>query len=245
MAPKMCADSYGSIVTRHGLGKILAGGDLQLTASGDLALTRDGDLKFGNDRCNAMHRLVQRWCFNARVLETLFALVAEESQRKQQAESEFAAVAGVAFASPEKTKKFHALREEIGAGEFAGAACAGAIMVVLNNLLLRYETDLSEVNPKWEGVGPQFNGYSIGEVIAAAANNFRHHDEWARTRKPDSRQMKSIAVIEGVLNYTALSPALVVPWRRNACVDLVAVVGGSDFATLEQRFFEFAKAMLT
>ena len=130
----MCAISaYESIVTRHGLGRILAGGDLQVTASGDLALTRDGDLKFGNDRCNAMHRLVQRWCFNARVLETLFVLVTEESQRKRQAESEREAVAGVVFASPEMTEKFHALGEEVGAGEFGAAACAGAIMVVLQD----------------------------------------------------------------------------------------------------------------
>jgi hypothetical protein len=142
------------------------------------------------------------------------------------------------------TEKFHALGEEAGAGEFGGAACAGAIMVVLNNLLQRYKTDLSGVNPKWEGVGPQFNGYSLGEVIDAAANNFRHHDEWARIRKPDPRQTKSIAVIEAVLNYTPLTPTLVVPWRRNACADLIAVFGGSDFATLELRFFEFAKVMV-
>ncbi len=32
--------------------------------------------------------------------------------------------------------------------------------------------------------------------------------------------------------------------RRNACADLVAVIGGRDFATLERNFFEFAKAML-
>ncbi len=241
----MCAiPTYESIVARHELGKILAGGDLQVTASGDIALTRDGDLKFGNDRCNAMHRLVRRWCFNARVLETLFKLVTEESQRKRQAESEREAVAGVVFASPELTKKFHALGDEIGAGEFGSAACAGAMIVVLNNLLQRYKTDLSGVNPKWEGIDPQFSGYSLGEVIDAAANNFRHHDEWARTRKPGPRQKKSIAVIEAVLNYTLLSRAIVVPWRRNACADLVGVVGGADFTTLEQRFFEFAKTMI-
>jgi hypothetical protein len=245
----MCTDSaYESIATRHGLSEVLAGGDWQVTARGDIATTSDGNPKFGNDRCNATHRLVVRWCFNTRVLETLLDLVAVDNLRKQTAEAEREAVAGVAFAnefpSPELIKKFHALGEEVGTGEFGGAACAGAIMVVLNNLLQRYKADLSGANPKWEGIGPQFNGYSLGEVIDAAANNFRHHDEWARTLKPDSRQRKSIAVIEAVLNSTPLSPALGVPWRRNACADLIAVVGGSDFATLEQRFFEFVKAML-
>ena len=65
--------TYESIVAKYALGAILAGGDLQVTASGDIAVTPDGDLKFGNDKCNAMHRLVQSWCFNAHVLETLFA----------------------------------------------------------------------------------------------------------------------------------------------------------------------------
>ena len=92
-------------------------------------------------------------------------------------------------------------------------------------------------------MGPQFSGYSSGEVVVAAANNFRHHDEWARTRKPDTKQRKSIAVIEAALGYTIVWPAPVVPWRRNACADLVPIIGGSDFATLEQGFFDFAKAM--
>lgn len=235
--------AYESIVARHRLGTILTGGDLQVTASGDIALTRDGDLKFGNDKCNAMHRLVQRWCFNVRVLETLLALVMEEGQRKRQAESEREAVVGVVFAGPAMTEKFHVLGEEIGAGEFGGAACAGAIMVVLSNLLLRYKADLSATNPKWEGIAPQFSGYSFGEVVVAAANNFRHHDEWASIRAPNAQQRKSIAVIEGALNYTIMSPVITVPWRRNACAELIEIVSGNNSATLEQRFFAFATAM--
>jgi hypothetical protein len=235
---------YEVVVTKHDLSGILAGGDLQVTASGDIAVTADGDLKFGNDRCNAMHRLVQRWCFNAHVLETLFALVIEEGQRKQEAEREREVVVGIAFTEPGMTKNFHALGDEIGAGEYGGAACAGAIMVVLNNLLQRYKTDVSGVTTEWEGVGQKFSGRSLGEVVEAAANNFRHHDEWARARKPNTRQKKSIDVIEAVLNYGVTSPVLVVPWRRNACADLIAVIGGSDFATLEGRLFAFTKAML-
>ena len=235
--------TYERVVTKHNLGGILAGGDLQLTASGDIAITRDGDLKFGNDQCNAMHRLVQRWCFNERILKILFGLVTEERRRNELAGTERAAIAGIAFTSHEMTAKFHTLGEEIGAGEFGGAACAGAIVVVLNNLLQRYKGDLSGVNPKWEGIGTRFGAYSFGEVIDAAANNFRHHDEWARTRKPNAQQKRSIDVIEAVLNYTAMSNVLVVPWRRNACADLIAVLSENDFPTLEHKFFEFSKAM--
>jgi hypothetical protein len=246
---------YESVVTRHALGEVLAGGDWQVTGLGCLAMTADGNPKLGDDTCNAMHRLVLRWCCNVRVLETLLDLVAVDTLRKQTAEAEREAIVCVAFASefqgPERIEKFHALAEEVETGEFGGAACAGAIMVVLNNLLQRYKTDLSGKNPKWGGICPQFNGYSLGEVIEAASNNFRHDDEWERGQKPTKQQMKSIPVVKAALSYGHLS-AIVVPWRRNACADLVAVIiGGTEFATLEQRFakleqrfFEFAEAML-
>jgi hypothetical protein len=248
----MCADStYESFVKRLGLGGILSGGDWQLTALGGLGMTPDGNPKCGDDRYNAMHRLVLRWRSNTRVLETLLDLVTVDNLRKHTAEAEREAIVCVAlvgeFPSPERIEEFHARGEEIETGEFGGAACAGAIMVVLNNLLQRYKTDLKAVNPKWGGVGPLFNGYSLGEVIEAASNNFRHHDEWARierTQKLTKPQMKSIPVVEAALGYAPLS-ATAPSWRRNACADLVAVIiGGSEFATLEQRFFEFAKAML-
>ncbi|MGA2491466.1 MAG: hypothetical protein ABSF67_00795 [Roseiarcus sp.] len=238
--------TYERLVAKHHLAALLAEGDLQVTASGDIAQTRDGDLKWGEDRCNAMHRLVMRWCFNVPTLETLFSLILKESERKRQAETERESAANIAFAraepDPDEVAKFHALGEQIGAAEFGGAACAGAIVVVLNNLLLRYKADLKAADPKWEKITPQFGGYSFGEVVSAAANNFRHHDEWASTRAPNAQQMKSIAVIEGVLGHRMAS-AITVPWRRNACVELVAVVGGSDFETLERRFFEFAKSI--
>lgn len=236
--------TYEAIVQKHGLSAILAGGDLQLTPAGNIAVTADGDLKFGNDRCNAMFRLVQRWCFNGRVLDTLFDLTAVDEMRRQNAETDRETLAGIAFANPQMADKFHALGEEIGTGEFGAAACAGAIIVVLSNLLLRYKADLVAENPRWEGICPQFNGCSFGEVVAAAANNFRHHDEWARTRKLTPQQRKSVAIVQRALNWTPQSKTLVAPWRRNACADLVAVIGGGNFATLERNFFAFAKAML-
>lgn len=236
--------TYESIVRKHALGAILAGGDLQLTPRGDIAVTADGDLKFGNDKCNAVHRLVLRWCFNARILETLFTLVMQESQRMQQAESDRNFIGGSLFTNRALIETFHALAGDKAAGEFGGAACGGAIMVVISNILLRYKHDLKSVNPKWEGIEPKCSGYSFGEVVVAAANNFRHHDEWARTTAPDVRQQKSIDVINAALTYSGLVSASVAPWRRNACVDLVKVIGGSDFAQLEQRFFEFAKAVI-
>ena len=104
---KSLVPTYESIVEKYALGGILAGGDLQVTASGDIAATPDGDLKVGNDKCNAMHRLVQRWCFNARILETMFSLVTQESQRMQQAEEERNVIAGSLFTNRPLIEKFH------------------------------------------------------------------------------------------------------------------------------------------
>lgn len=236
---------YGAIVLKHELSGILAGGDLQVTPEGNIALTADGDFKFGSDKCNAMHRLVQRWSSNWRVLETLVDLVAVDLLRQESAKDAREAITRAGFIHRQLIGKSHVLTAEIETGEFGAAACAGTVMVVLSNLLLRYKTDLSETNPKWKGIDPQFGGYSFGEVIVAAANNFRHHDEWARARKLDPKQRKSIAVIEGVLKYDAASFAgSAAPWRHNACAALLLTVGGRQLETLERNFFDFAKAML-
>jgi hypothetical protein len=238
-------NGLGAIVLKHELSGILAGGDLQATVEGGIAVTADGDFKFGNDKCNAMHRLVQRWRSNGRVLETLLDLVAVDLLRQENAKDDREAIASAVFIHRQLIGKSHALTAEIETGEFGFAACAGAVMVVLSNLLLGYKTDLNATNPKWECIDPQFGVYSFGEVVVAAANNFRHHDEWARTRKLNAKQRKSIAVIEGVLNYDAGSFARPAPWRRNACAALLLTVDGRKLETLERNFFDFAKAMLT
>jgi hypothetical protein len=234
---------YEAIVLKYELSDILSGGDLQIAPDGGIAITPDGDLKFGNDRCNALHRLVLRWCFNRRVLETLLGLILVDLLRQETATAEREDIAGAFFTHPQLIRKSHALVLEIETGEFSAAACAGAIMVVLSNLLCRYRSDLSKTNPKWEGINPQFGGYSFGEVVVAAANNFRHHDEWARTRRPTPRQKPSIDVIAATLGCDVRSPDA--PWRRNACAALVLVVGERDLGTLEKNFFDFAKTMLT
>jgi hypothetical protein len=241
---KTSVPTYDEIVQRHGLSKILIGGDFQLTASGGLAMTPDGNPKIGDDKCNALRRLVQRWRFNARVLETLFTLVVEEGQRGRRAEAEREAVAEIVFSSGETTEKFHTLGEEVGGREFGAAACAGAIMVMLSNLLLRYKNDLKATSPKWKRIGPLVGGCSFGDIVVAGANNFRHHDEWARTNTPTGQQQPSIDILEAALNYTVTSPLIDPPSRRNACADLLSAVSQDDFEKLEGNFFRFAKAMM-
>jgi hypothetical protein len=233
------APRYEDIVTVYGLD--VRGGDLQVTESGDIAVTADGDLKWGNDRVNAMHRLIQRWCFNAPTLAGLFKLVTHAHTTRQQLDDEMNVIAPIVFHATHATQRFHDINNEIGAYTFGGAACAGAIMVVLHNLLMRFRMDLNASKDKWEKSSPQIGGCSLGSIVAAAASNFRHHDEWARCNPPTEQQLRSIEVIAAALNQPIAPDGKGHPFRGNVCPQLLEAVSGGECEQLTQRFFAFAK----
>jgi hypothetical protein len=234
--------AYAAFVQKHDLAKILADNDFKVTASGDIAMWA-GSPQQGDDRCNAMLRLLSRWFANTKVLETLLDLVGVDNSRKQLAQSDLDAVAESA-ANGEDVDRYHALILEGQTGEFGAAACAGAVMVVLSNLLQRYKKDLHAESLNWDAIEPVFGGCSFGQIVVAAANNFRHHDEWALTGRweLDGRQKPSISVIEQALDYTLLS-GRVEPWRRNACADLVEIICGTNFVVLQDNFIRFARGL--
>jgi hypothetical protein len=116
---------YEDVVTAYGLD--VRGGDLQATASGSIAVSVDGcDLKWGNDRVNAMHRLIQRWCFNAPTLVGLFKLVGHAETTKEQLGEEINMIAPIAFGSTHTAERFHEINNKVGAYTFGAAGCAGA-----------------------------------------------------------------------------------------------------------------------
>jgi hypothetical protein len=236
--------SIAAFVQKYGLSEILADGDFRVTASGGIAMSAKGSPKQGDDRCNAMLQLLDRWFANSRVLETLVDLVGVDNFRKHIALSDLEAVAESEIANGEEVQKYQELFIEGRTGEFGAAACAGAIMIVLSNLLQRYKKDLHADTLNWDAIDPVFSGGSFGQIVVAAANNFRHHDEWARTGgwELGERQKPSISVIERALDYTPQS-GRVEPWRRNACADLVEIICGTNFAVLQDNFIEFAKGM--
>jgi hypothetical protein len=230
------APRYEDVVAAYGLD--VRGGDLQPTDW----VTIDGcDLKFGNDRVNAMHRLIDRWRSNVRTLEGLFKLVRHALTTKEQLAEEVNTIAPIAFNSRQSAERFHEINNEVGAYTFGGAACAGAIMVVLHNLLMRYKVDLNATDEQWEKSSPQIGGCSLGSIIRAGAVNFRHHDEWARRNPPNSRQLSSIRVIAAALNQPIAGDGEGHPFRDNVCPQLLEAVSGGDCEQLNQRFFAFAK----
>jgi energy-converting hydrogenase Eha subunit A len=234
---------YMDVIAAYGLD--VAGGDLQVDGGGNIAVTTDGDLKFGNNRVNALHRLVQRWCSNAPTLEVLFKLVLHANTKKRNLGDEFDRVLSIAFSSPTLAARFHDINDEIGVHTFASGASAGAIMIALNNLLSRYRDDLKPTTNKWENSSPLIEGRSFGSIVAAAAANFRHHDEWARTHAPTNQQLGSIRVIADVLKQPIAADGNKHPFRHNMCPDLLAALSGGDFECLSQRFFSIAKDVAT
>jgi hypothetical protein len=233
------APPYKDIVAAYQLDVL--GGDFQVTTSGDIAVTADGDWKFGNDRVNATHRLVNGWCFNFPTLKVLFKLVTHTEATKRQLDSEMNASFSIAFSTAQTAQRFHDIRHEGGAHAFGGAACAGAIMVVLHNLLMRFKDDLKANDHKWEQSSPLIGGHSLGSIISAAAANFRHHDEWARCNPPSEQQLRSIKAIAAALRQPIAPDGKGHPFRANVCTQLLEVVSGGDFEQLSQCFFAFAK----
>jgi hypothetical protein len=233
------APEYMDVVAAYDLD--VAGGDLQVDESGDIAVTLDGDLKFGDDRINATHRLIQRWCFNAPILRVLFSLAANSKTTIQRLDAEREIIAPLAFQNRHSMERYHDINNEIVAHNFGGGACAGAIMVILNNLLMRYKDDLKPATDKWGISSPQIEGRSFGSIVTAAAANFRHHDEWARTNPPTGQQLVSIRIIADVRKQPIAPDGNRHPFRQNVCPDLLETLSGGEFERLSQCFFAFAK----
>jgi hypothetical protein len=160
-----------------------------LTDEGSIAV-HDGDLQFGNDQYNVLFRLVQAWRFNSPTLEGLFNLVIDSGKAKEQLakdQNELMSLLAATNWSRNTIEEYHLVNDEIGANEIGEGACAEALFVILNNLLWRFKNDLKIAQGRWETCGHLINGVSFGALVSAAANNFRHYDEWRRSSSPNKQ----------------------------------------------------------
>jgi hypothetical protein len=137
----MRVPSYQEVIEVYDIGLLKAPSDLQLTSDGDIAV-HDGDLKLGSDQYNAMFRFVQAWRFNSPTLEGLFGLVAASTQAQDRLNDELSNVMSRLFAtnwSKGSVTNYHAINDLLGANEIGEVACAGALFIILNNLLIAVE----------------------------------------------------------------------------------------------------------
>ncbi len=233
---------YRELAIRYDLGSLKEGGDLSLTPDGDLATTVDGDLKIENDQHNALHRLVVRWQMEAPLLSSLFSDVLGTEEKKRKYEAMIDALLSRPALDQETVDQFHELQHAIGINKAGPGNGAGAIAVALYNMLRREWVDLGRP-ATWGTAGQSIYGRSFGRVMEAAASNFRHGDEWARTEPPTKQQLESIQTIADVFGATLSPNGSRHPYRGNICPKLIQVVSGGAFDGLADRFFDFARAL--
>ena len=238
--------SYEDVVETYGLAILKAGGALSVE-NGEIAMTKDGDLKLGDTVHNALFRLVQAWRLNAPHLRFLFELVRSMLIRRKNLGEKMNKIGNEQSADfdtgkypeveTEVIRRFHEVIDEQGAAEYGYATYAGCVVLLLSGSLLRFKNDIEGTATDWNKAAPLFNGCSVGQVIVAAANGFRHDDEWTKTRPSTPKQRASQKVLATALRGTLANHGRA-PGRCPEVLDMLS--RGGDFDRLTENLFTFA-----
>jgi hypothetical protein len=240
---------YDDVIATYGLTILERPGDLQIE-NGDIALTKDNDLKLGDTAYNALFRLVQRWRFTAptlrRMFREIYSIEPRITELESTAETAFTLATKFYVENPlnvDRTRmdRFHEIEDEIAGLDLAIESYAGSLLVIASGLLSRFKDDVDANEPVWTTVGPQIGGQSIGPIISAAANSFRHHDEWIKAKHPDRRQQKSMDILAAALGIhtSTLRRSLGPMFGR----EIIHCLSAGDFDEFHRKFFGFAHAV--
>lgn len=243
--------SHEEIVAKFNLEILKSPGDLVLE-NGDIALTKSGDLMLNNEHYSAMRRFVSAWRFNAPMLKSLFDLTMVVSSRSKDLKRSLDQVADHHLDPNQKpfppgstafSRRF-ALNEEIAANMLGSESCAGAILLNLTGFLQALKDDINSARLDWEGTAPLIHGHSVGVILVATSNYFRHWDEWRKTSPPTTRQATSMDVLNAVLDRAGLKKSnhrlLGV---EGICTKILDVLSDGDFEKLSERIFAFANSL--
>jgi hypothetical protein len=244
-APGYTPPSYEHVLETYGLDILKGGADLS-NENGDLASTKDGDIKLGDTVHNAMFRLVQAWRLNAPHLRFLFGMMILMQSRRRKLDDKMNEIGkkrntrfdiNYPANDAEFITSFHDVIDEQGAAEYGFATYAGCVVLLLSGALLRFKNDLDATGADWTEALPLFGGHSFGQVIVAAANGFRHDDEWAKTRPSTPQQMASKEILTKALP-SSLVPHARAPGRCPEVLDTLSDDKGFD--RLTANLFVFA-----
>jgi hypothetical protein len=242
MNPDLTRLDYRELAKRYNLGSTQYGGDF-VFIDGDLKLTRDHGLQLGDDTHSALHRLIVGWQYNAPTIKTLFDAVLVGEQKRVEYKNERGNLfRQLSLHDKQALDRWHELGHELGVENYGPATFAGAIMVVTSSLFQKERKDLN-FSGDWRTRAPLFSGYSFAEIAEAAANNFRHFDEWAVSIKsPTDQQKKSIVILAAALG-TDLKPECVNhPFNKNVCAKILTTLF-SDFESFIDSFFACARSL--
>lgn len=243
--PAAASPPYDAFVERYGLHMLKEGGDLQIV-DGDLALTKDRDLMLGDKSYNALFRLAEHWRHSAPHVAVLMDLLDQmagnlcEAQRRLDdaavAETQRKQEAWTFGASSEFLRAWHSHYDEEGGAVFGQEIYAGCIIMLASNALLRFWDDLDRPEGPWRNCRRQFGGRSVGEILIASANGFRHADEWVKTRPMTAQQRRSADVLTSTLGAPDISQLEPSPPGR--CQEVIRLLAAGE------GFDGFNKAML-
>jgi hypothetical protein len=244
--PSHVPPTFEHVVETYGLDILKGGGDFSIE-NGTLAMTKDGDFKLGDTVHNALFRLVQAWRFNAPHLRFLFELTTSMLDRRKSLDDKTNRVGEDQRArfdittypanDSEFITAFHQVIDEQGAAEYGFATYGGCVVLLLSGSLLRFKNDVDATADDWNKAAPLFDGCSFGQVIVAAANGFRHDDEWAKTRPSTPQQGASQQILAKALPSNSMGHERA-PGRCPEVLDMLS--GGGDFDHLTANFFAFA-----
>jgi hypothetical protein len=245
-APGYTPPSYEHVLDTYGLDILKGGADFSIE-DGDLALTKDGDIKLGDTVHSALFRLVQAWRLNAPHLRFLFEMMALMQTRRSELDDKMNElgkkqstrfdISNYPASDAEFITSFHDVIDEQGAAEYGFATYAGCVVLLLSGSLLRFKNDIDSTSDDWVKTAPLFGGYSFGQIIVAAANGFRHDDEWAKTRSSTPQQRASQEILTKALP-SSLVPHERAPGRCPEVLDTLSEEKGFD--RLTANLFAFA-----
>ena len=237
------------LVRRHKLHLLERPVDLTLI-NGDLSITRWGDILAGSVQHAGFARFILYWRYNWLSIQELLvaAYQAKIAVQKQREELDRLAAERTSLmrSNPfDQTgqQAFHVKYQQegdvLGALAFGQETYAASLMLTLSSLLGQLRDDIEANDTIWRGCGPHYGGRSLGELVAAAANAFRHADEWLKTVKPSARQRVSMDCLADALGR----PLERFGFRKSINCEVLDVISAGSPDTLTENVLGFAHAL--
>jgi hypothetical protein len=115
---------------------------------------------------------------------------------------------------------------------------------VLSGLLQSFKDDMDATKDDWDKSAPLIQGCSVGMILAASANNFRHIDEWIKSESPTAQQLASIRVLAAAFCEPIALDGADHRFRREISADALEFPSSGDFELLGRNLFTFANNMV-
>jgi hypothetical protein len=213
-----------------------------------LAAMRNGE------QSNLMLKLIHGWRFNAPTLRFLFDRLFAVRRRHDELRATQGEMALSARLSPGTNRPilfatvspgYFDSADEIAAHELGATTYAGTVVLVLAGLLQTFQDGIGASRDDWDRSEPLIGGRSIGAILDASANNFRHNEEWLKDRAhPMGRQLVSIQVLADAFGEQIAPDGANHSLCRNVCPETLQLLSDGSFDVLSEKFFAFANSMV-